>query len=314
VGGVAMSIGLWLLPAAAPAQPAAACPPPPDLSVVARTRPGEGADHGLLWRAEKEGRALWLYGTLHVARPEWIVPGPRVLAAIGASDTIALEIDITDTAALKAALQQLQAAAAPPVPDAARSARIAALVARTCAPAAIVHGMPLSMQVVTLGMLQARHLGLYPELAIDMVLAGVARGAGKRLAALETAAQQLALLAPGAADEEAAYVDEALDALESGKSDAMMQRLAAGWERGDEQMLLDYPQWCECMATEAQRKQMARLLDGRNAAMADRLAQLHAEGRQVFAGVGALHLPGPQGVAALLRARGFTVRRVPFDN
>jgi hypothetical protein len=133
VGGVAMSIGLWLLPAAAPAQPAAACPPPPDLSVVARTRPGEGADHGLLWRAEKEGRALWLYGTLHVAKLAWAFPGPAQRDALARSDTLALELDLLDPT-LQARMAQALAAQPKVTLPAALQARLDRQAQAECLP------------------------------------------------------------------------------------------------------------------------------------------------------------------------------------
>jgi uncharacterized protein YbaP (TraB family) len=305
-------LALWFIPAAQAQAAPPDCPPPPDMAAVSRAQAGQGPDHGLLWRLEKDGRTSWLYGTLHVARPEWLLPGPKVLAALRASDAIALEIDITDRSAIDSALKpDVQAAAR--VLDAPRLARIEAAASRVCAPTAVLKALSPTMQVMTLSVLEARRLGLYPELAIDAMLAGVARGAGKRLVALESAAQQMGLLKAGSDTEEGAFIDQSLAALESGKSQKMMVRLAEAWARGDEQLLADYPQWCECMDTEAHRKFMGTLLDGRNAAMAQRIAALHGEGLRLFVGVGALHAPGAQGLVALLRQGGFTVTRVPFE-
>lgn len=310
---IALGLAAWLA-SAAWAQAPAACPAPPDLAALSRMKPGEGPDHGLLWRVDKGGHTSWLYGTLHVARPEWVLPGPKVFAALRASDVIALEIDLTDTQAIKSAMQPADAQAAARVLDAPRAARIEAAAARVCAPPAVLKTLSPSMQVITLSMLDARRLGLYPELAIDAMLAGTARGSGKRLVALETAAQQMAILKAPSDSEEGEFIDQALTALESGKSDKVMVRLAEGWARGDEQLLVDYPKWCECMDTEGNRKLMGDMLDGRNGPMAQRIAALHDEGQRVFVGIGALHVPGPQGVAEQLRQRGFTVTRVPFAN
>ncbi|RRD57179.1 TraB/GumN family protein [Comamonadaceae bacterium OH2545_COT-014] len=89
-----------------------------------------------------------------------------------------------------------------------------------------------------------------------------------------------------------------------------MRQLADAWAHGDLARLERYPEWCQCMDTEADRARMARLLQARNGPMAERFAALHAEGQRVFLAVGALHMTGPQGMPALLRARGFSVRRV----
>src|SRR5437763_6015355 len=53
-------------------------------------------DRGLLWRIEKDGRTSWLYGTIHVGKPEWIVPGPTIMRALMASDTVVLELDLSN--------------------------------------------------------------------------------------------------------------------------------------------------------------------------------------------------------------------------
>jgi hypothetical protein len=57
---------------------------------------------------------------------------------------------------------------------------------------------------------------------------------------------------------------------------------------------------------------MKRLLDDRNSGLADGIERMHASGQRVFAAVGALHMVGPQGLPALLAARGFQVVAVPL--
>jgi uncharacterized protein YbaP (TraB family) len=42
--------------------------------------------------------------------------------------------------------------------------------------------------------------------------------------------------------------------------------------------------------------------------MADKIAAIARSGQSAFVAVGALHLVGPKGIVALLRARGFSVR------
>src|SRR4029453_4955101 len=53
-------------------------------------------DRGFLWKLRKDGRVSYLYGTVHGGRLEWMYPGPTVMAALRASDTIALELDVLD--------------------------------------------------------------------------------------------------------------------------------------------------------------------------------------------------------------------------
>jgi uncharacterized protein len=88
-----------------------------------------------------------------------------------------------------------------------------------------------------------------------------------------------------------------------------MERLVRAWESRDLNDLEAYADWCDCLNTPTEREAFNRLVDGRNPGMVDAIERLHAR-MSVFAAVGALHVVGPQGLPALLRARGFTVTRV----
>src|SRR5512135_1444878 len=53
-------------------------------------------DHGFLWRISKDGHTSFLYGTIHVGKLDWAVPGPNIMQALRATDTVALELDSLD--------------------------------------------------------------------------------------------------------------------------------------------------------------------------------------------------------------------------
>jgi hypothetical protein len=108
-------------------------------------------------------------------------------------------------------------------------------------------------------------------------------------------------------------VASSLDQLESGATRRAITRLASAWDRGDLDELAQYERWCDCVLDDADRRLMHRLLDERNPLLAERIDALHRDGHKVFAGVGVLHMVGPQGLPALLRARGFQVERVAFQ-
>jgi uncharacterized protein YbaP (TraB family) len=295
-----------------PAALAQDCPPNPKLDpAVLRELQAKAQDRGILWQLRKDGRTSWLYGTMHIARLEWAVPGPRVIAALRASDVLALELDPRDP--------QLMAAVRASVPKDAqrvlaggRGERIAALRARACLPEQAFGEMRPLMQVAILSMTEARREGMFAELGVETVLTGAATSLGKPLVALETPARQLAALAPASDDEEIELVQTSLADLESGKARTYLRRMADMWERGDQQLLDTFVQWCDCLRTPAERGLYTRVNDERNGDMADKLAQLHAQGKTFFAGVGLLHMSGAQALTTLMRARGFDVERVDF--
>lgn len=279
------------------------CPPALDMRMPAR-----GEDRGLLWRLTRGGRTSYLYGTVHVGRPAWRVLGPQTAAALQASDTLALEIDPTDPALL-AALEDKTPA--PTLPEA-LNRRLRAATQRACVPLlALAHLHPV-LQATTLTVLDARWLGLDPNHSLEMLLAERAKARRLKIVALETAEQQKSVLVPADPAEALAVIEQTLDQLDSLVSRRVLQRLVQAWERGDLDTLERYEQWCECAASEEDRAFLRRLNDERNAPLAGRIAALHAQGRRVFAAVGALHMTGAAALPRLLAEQGFKVERVAF--
>jgi uncharacterized protein YbaP (TraB family) len=289
------------------------CPPslqPPTTEQVQAARKST-RDRGVLWKITRDGATSHLYGTVHVGKLDWAIPGPNLGAALGASDTIALEIDPTDPAL--AARMTMPAAAAPALPPALQQRLARRLDAACLAPPLREHierQHPI-LRAVTLALLEARWEGLDVSYGQEILLAGFGRATQRRIVSLETPESQLAMMLPDSARELNATIASLLDQLDDGAVRRSVVRLGAAWERGDLALFEDYERWCECVRDASDRKLMHRLLDERNGPMAERIEALHREGKgKLFAAVGTLHMIGPQGLPALLRARGFTVERV----
>jgi len=325
----ALAAALWLA-AAAPARAAEAtgpagaaqpsaieasnCPPeavqptPEDAAAGMRA----AVDSGLLWKATKAGRTVYLYGTIHVAKLSWAYPGPDVMRALLASDVVALELDVTDPAVLERLRKALMRPPGAPALPAALQRRLAAQMAANCVAPEHLDALRPEMQAITVDLMTARQFGLYPEYGIDLVLAGVARTAGKTIRSLETPESQASLLVSDDPAETARSVGDMLDELEAGRSAPMLQRLAGDWQRGDLADMEGYGQWCQCLETPQQRADFVKLIDERNPLMADKIVQWQAQGKSLFVAVGSLHMTGRLGLPELLKARGFRVERVPF--
>ena len=303
--------------AAAPAPAASAardCPPLAQPFSAADDAAGlrDGTDSGFLWKATKDGRTSWLYGTIHVAQRDWRYPGPHVLAAIKASDAVVLELDADDPDTVTR-LQRLLARkpGAPELPPA-LAARLRAQMAEACIAPTVLDGLRPEMRAVTVEILGGRRLGLQPDYGIDRYLAELARSLGKPVRALETPELQASLLVSDDPRETQRSVADLLDELESGRAPGILGRLADDWRTGKLDDLSAYADWCGCLDTPAQRADFARLIDARNPAMAARIAEWHAAGRALFVAVGSLHMTGSIGLPALLREKGFEVERVEF--
>jgi uncharacterized protein len=300
-------------PATASTPPAEACPPAAQAPTPEQAQAGMKAarDRGFLWRVRKDGRTSWLYGTVHVAKVDWMYPGPALLDAVRASDVVALELDVTDPEIM----ERLRAGMAPRPDRALANAlaeRLKAQLKAACLPEQLIGAMAPEMLATTLVVMAARREGLDPSYAIDAVVAGLGRGLKKPVASLETPELQLALLLGRTPQEAQALVEQVLAELESGRASPMLARIAQLWADGRLGELERYEQWCGCLDSEAERAMHRRLLDDRNPGLAERIDRLHADGKRVFAAVGSLHMIGPTGLPALLAKRGYQVEQVEF--
>jgi len=291
-------------PRGAPACPPVAQPPTAEQVQVAQR---DARDRGFLWRITKQGRSSYLFGTLHLGRMPWIFAGPRLREALANTDTLALEIDLTDPAVLN---NPPAAATAPmPLTDALR-ARLSRQIADACLPEAALQRLNPLMQAITLTVLAARWEGLDAGFAQEIVLATAARVQQRPIVSLESAQSQLAVLLPSDPAEGQRLLDQALEQLEKGRARPLLRRLADAWAEGRIQEIEDYAQWCECADTPQDRAFMRKLNDERNAPMADRIDAMHRDGKRVLVAVGALHMTGDQGLPRLMSARGYTVERL----
>ena len=296
------------------AQAPASCPPvatpltQDDMQAGLRS----ARDRGFLWRISRDGRDSWLYGTVHAAKREWMFPGPKVTQALKASDTIALELDMQNPEIGRRLGAGIAAQRSAALPDPLRQ-RIARLAEAECIPAQMLAPLSPEMQVATLSVLVARRDGIDPSYGIDAVLGGFGRGTGKPVLSLETPEQQLQALQMPSARETLSFVESGIEDLESGRARPLVLRLTQVWADADLDTLSAYASWCDCLNTDADRAQQARLLDARNPPLADAIAALHQSGKNVFAAVGSLHMIGPLGLPDLLAQRGFTVERVRFE-
>lgn len=293
--------------AASSCPPAAALPSTEQLNAIATA----ARDRGFLWRIRKGGHDSWLYGTVHVARIEWSFPGPAVSAALKSTDTLALEIDLLDADMQHRVVTGMKTPRAAALPKALQD-RIRRQAEAECMPYEALAPISPDMQIAALSGLVGRRDGLDPAYGIDLVLAGQAHAAGKPVVSLETPELQLASLAPTTPAEMNEFVDSALTEMESGRAAPTLKRIAQVWADGDLAMLARFESWCECVKTPADRAAMKRLIDGRNPALADTIAALHAKGNRVFAAVGSLHMVGPLGLPRLLAQRGFEVEAIAF--
>jgi len=143
---------------------------------------------------------------------------------------------------------------------------------------------------------------------LDLVLYQDALQQDKAVYGLETIREQLDLFDSMPESDQVILLRDAVDNLS--ELDAMNAELLAVYKQRDIEGLLALNE--VSMQTGDQRLAkdfQKRVIDDRNHRMAERMQQYLQQGK-VFVAVGALHLPGEEGLLNLLEQQGYTVRRV----
>jgi uncharacterized protein len=307
---LAPTLSLVMLLAAAPVAAEPICPPRATVPSQDEIRQAmlTARDRGALWRFEKDGRRGYLYGTIHVGKPEWAMPGRATVNALMDAETIVMEADPLDpgfTAGVTAPARPHEAPALP----APLVGRLRQQAVRSCVPWQRLRTMPPMMIAATLTLIDAAWAGFFAEYASEMVLAGYAWSSGKSLATLESTAVQRAAITGGPPADQLASIEAVLGGLERGTTRTELVSVAEAWARGD----LDGLGRALVALDAGERAGVERTVIGRNAAMASRIVELHDGGQRIFVAAGILHMVGDGGLPRLLAGRGYTVERVEFD-
>jgi len=147
-------------------------------------------------------------------------------------------------------------------------------------------------------------------LFMDFSLSLRASGSGLRVVGLETLDQQLAFLEDMPARQQLELLDQAL--VDYDKVGELHAQMVDAYLAGDLQVLKEEAEeQMDQLTHEAKNYFIEQGIDARNHRMLESLLPLLAEST-VFAAVGALHLPGEQGLIALLRKNGYILKPEPL--
>jgi uncharacterized protein YbaP (TraB family) len=270
------------------------------------------AKRGFLYEIRKGSQTALLMGTIHVGRPEFYPLPAATQARIARADAVVLEADVSDTAA---AVQVTQRFAVYPndepgldtrIPPALK-ARIETLAARNQLDTAPLWRMKPWMLGNVLALFEAAQAGYMPAMSVEAYLLRVARQGGKPVLELESMQQQFELFERAPFATQLAFLEDAVKAVETNAARREINRVAQAWETGDmaalERLLVEM----RAQTTPGARFTVETILLGRHPAMVRKIESMMADGKQYLFAVGSLHLPGPDGLIAMLRARGYTV-------
>ncbi len=274
----------------------------------------------MLWRVETPSGAIsHLYGTMHVADPRVTQLPEPAQAAWNGSETLAIETtDILDPAAMMTAM-----AAHPELmmftdgttlssllADDAKAMVQNVLAERGLSLAAVDRMKPwMIAALVTLPACELARKAAGAEI-LDVALATRARAAGMAVEGLETTTEQLQAMAALPLD---FHVRSLVETLGLGDMiDDVFETMVVIHARGAPGLFHPFFE-AVLPDTEANGVLLSgfeeTVINARNHKMAERMKPLIDEG-SAFIAIGALHLPGEEGVVALLQASGYSIDAV----
>jgi uncharacterized protein YbaP (TraB family) len=271
-----------------------------------------GAKRGFLFEIRKGSQTALLMGTIHVGRPEFYPLPPAQLSRIERADTLVLEADVTDMArAINATQKYAVYPAGEPgldtrLPQSLKT-RIEAIAARDQLDLTPLWRMKPWMLGNVFALFEAAQAGYMPALSVEAYLTRVAKQADKPVLELESIEQQFELFEQAPFSTQVAFLEDAVNAVETRAARREINRIAQAWETADLTALERLLGEMRAHTTLGARFTVDTILLGRHPAMLRKIESLMADGRTHLFAVGSLHLPGPDGLIALLRARGYTV-------
>jgi uncharacterized protein YbaP (TraB family) len=261
-----------------------------------------------MWVIRDEDSTIYLFGTVHLLRPETKWRTPKFDAAFASADELWFElIDGDDAAKMQSLVMSLGMDQANPLskrltPE--QFARVKAASDKLGFPVAGVDVMKPWMAGVTLSLLTMMKAGFDPNAGVDSVVKKSGEEAKKPLKAFETAEQQLRFFDSLPPEVQVEFLMSSIDELD--ESSSMLDSLVAHWAVGDTRALED--DLVADMKTKYPGLYKVLLVD-RNAAWAKVLEERLAGSGVSFVSVGSAHLVGDDSVQKFLAKKGIKAKR-----
>ncbi|MNK15286.1 TraB family protein [compost metagenome] len=262
-----------------------------------------------LWVIKDADSTLYLFGTVHVLKPETPWGTARVDEAFASADEYWFEIaDLANQDGVMPLIQAKGVSPDRPLSSLLTAEEMADLdaAARTVgATAAQLDPLRPWLASLQLALASIAKAGYVPANGGDQILHARAAATGKPIRGFETAPQQIGFIADMSEDAQLAMLRSGLK--EFDQADAVLGRMVTAWSTGD----VDGLDVLIGQEMKAESPEMyAVMLTGRNDNWADQIQTLLAGSGTAFISVGAGHLAGEDSLQAKLAQRGVTATRV----
>jgi uncharacterized protein len=270
---------------------------------------GAAPARNFIWKATGKQGVIYLVGSVHLLTKDFYPLSPAFETAYKESDLLLEEVDLGDMQEPASQLQMLSRGMLPSEQSLDKLVSPATFAAVTKRFSDI--GMPIEpikrfkpwLAALTLMAMEWQKAGFDANLGLDKHFYDRAKTDGKSIEGLETVEYQVSRFDEMSAELQDRLLAETLKGLDT--EQANMAKLVESWRAGDapaiERIVL------KDLKQEPQLYQ--RLLVERNKNWLPKLEALFARRGRAFVVVGAAHLVGPDGLIAMLKAKGYTVEQ-----
>jgi uncharacterized protein YbaP (TraB family) len=273
-------------------------------STVAQPR---AATRSFMWKATRQQGAVYLVGSVHMLTKDFYPLAAPIDAGFKDSDLLVEEVDLAEMLAPDQQFSLLARGMLPAgqrldkVVSPATMALVNARVGSLGMPASALQQFKPWFLAMTLMAVEWEKAGFDAALGLDKHFYDRAQTEGKAVQGLETTEYQISRFDGMAMPQQDRFLAESLKDLDAEK--ASVQKIADAWKTGDlptlERLVLQDVKDDPFM--------YQRLLVERNRNWLPKIEALFARRGRAFIVVGAAHLVGPDGLIAMLKAKGARV-------
>jgi uncharacterized protein YbaP (TraB family) len=271
--------------------------------------PLHAAGRSFAWKATGKGGVVYLVGSIHMLSSAMYPLAPSLESAYKDSDLLVEEVDLAQMMDPSSQMQLLMRGMLPSSQSLEKVLTPAtyALVTKRLEGSGAMEPLKLLKPWMVALMIEAmewQKAGLDPELGLDKHFYDEAKNDSKGVQGLETADDQLSIFDTMTMDQQDHMLAQTIKDIDA--EQAQMAKMMDAWKAGDitsvERVVLT--------GLKEDPTLYQRLLVGRNRNWMPKIEALFARRGHALVVVGAAHLVGPDGLVAMLKAKGYAVEQM----
>ncbi|HEX9390305.1 MAG TPA: TraB/GumN family protein [Usitatibacteraceae bacterium] len=291
-----------------PTQPAMATA----VVAVPAAPPVESAHRAFIWEVSSPGNTVYLFGTIHVGKRSFYPLPEQVETALKKSAKLVVEADITksenEERVRPLILYKPPMSLESQIPKALYQ-RLQIQLLKLKLPADGLRELKPCIAGGFLAIAEFTRLGYDRNFGVDSYLIANAQHDHKPVLELESQLGQLKMFDSMSASLQEAFLDNALTAIETGRTPDQVTGMVNAWQSGDAALMQEVTSEVNHDLPRSAEIEEA-LVYSRHPEMLAKIEDFLRDDQPYFVAIGSLHLVGPRGLVELLRVKGYKVRQL----